>query len=146
MTKKILFLFTFSFLTHSCNYVEETSDKDSFYSTNSDSDKIRIRPKKLNQNELVRNDSCFENTNKYQVDDLKKIENFEKLFENSEYTGYCCCPETDFVIDFYKESEKIETYFADTINNGDKVQVFEKSFQFSFVIDKNKWKSYLMEI
>jgi hypothetical protein len=133
-------------LTLSCNYFEETSDKVSFYSTISDSDKIRIRPKKLNQNEVVMNDSCFENINKYQVDDLKKIENFEKLFENSEYTGYCCCPDTDFAIDFYRESQKIETYFADTIKYVDKVQVFEESFQFSFLIDKKKWKSYLMEI
>jgi hypothetical protein len=133
-------------LTLSCNYFEETSDKVSFYSTISDSDKIRIRPKKLNQNEVVMKDSCFENTNKYQADDLKEIENFEKLFENSEYTGYCCCPDTDFAIDFYRESQKIETYFADTIKYVDKVQVFEESFQFSFLIDKKKWKSYLMEI
>ena len=146
MTKKILFLFTFSFLTLSCNYFEETSDKVSFYSTISDSDKIKIRPKKLNQSETIKNDSCFENTNKYQVDDLKEIENFEKLFENSQYTGYCCCPDTNFAIDFYKKSQKTETYFADTIKFKDKVQVFEKSFQFSFIIDKKKWKSYLTEI
>jgi hypothetical protein len=133
-------------LTLSCNYFEETSDKVSFYSTISESDKIRIKPKRFNQNESVREDSCFENTNKYQVDDLKEIENFEKLFENSEYTGYCCCPDTDFAIDFYRESQKIETYFADTIKYVDKVQVFEESFQFSFLIDKKKWKSYLMEI
>jgi hypothetical protein len=146
MMKKILFLFTFSFLMLSCNYFEETSDKVSFYSTISDSDKIKIRPKKLKQSETIRNDSCFENTNKYQVYDLKEIENFEKLFENSQYTGYCCCPETNFAIDFYKKSQKIETYFADTIKYKDKVQVFEKSFQFSFIIDKKKWKSYLTEI
>ncbi|GAA4025469.1 hypothetical protein GCM10022386_05860 [Flavobacterium cheonhonense] len=133
-------------MTLSCNYFEETSDKVSFYSTISESDKIRIKPKRFNQNESVREDSCFENTNKYQVDDLKEIENFEKLFENSEYTGYCCCPDTDFAIDFYRESQKIETYFADTIKYVDKVQVFEESFQFSFLIDKKKWKSYLMEI
>ena len=83
-------------------------------------------------------------------DEFKKLSKdyaiLEKLFENSQYTGYCCCPDTDFAIDFYRESQKIETYFADTIKYVDKVQVFEESFQFSFLIDKKKWKSYLMEI
>ena len=146
MKNKILFLFTFSFFIFSCNYFEETNDKASFYSSISNSEKIIIRSKKINQNEVVRNDSCFEKVTKYKAENLKEIENFEKLFENSEYTGYCCCPDTNFAIYVYDESESFEKYFADTIKYDDKVQIFEKSFQFSFIIDKQKWKSYLKEI
>ncbi len=149
MKKIILLLFAIPIVLASCNdktqkQIEEISDKNSLTSTISNSNMIMIRPKKLNQTESTRSDSCFDIA-MYKVKE-SQIGGFEKLFENSNYTGYCCCPETDLSIDFYKDSEKIDNYFVDTIEFKDKVRIFEKSYQYSFLVEKQKWKNYLKEI
>ena len=92
------------------------------------------------------NDTCFESLPKYKVESLRQIKRFEKLFENSIYTGYCCCPETNLLIDFYKNTRKTDTYFIDTIESKNNVRIFSQAFQYSFLIEKKKWSNYLREI
>ena len=92
--------------------------------------------KKINQNEVVRNDSCFEKVTKYKAENLKEIENFEKLFENSEYTGYCCCPETNFAIYVYDESESFEKpdWLGQEVTNDEKY--------YNAYLSKNPYKNW----
>jgi hypothetical protein len=149
--KNTIILFIGVLLLVSCEkktqkYFEEISDKYYFNSIKSSSDKILIRLKKINQNESTMNDSCFENVAAYKAENSNQIERFEKLFVDSNYTGYCCCPETNLSIGFYKNSKEIDIYFVDTIQFKDKVRIFENGFQYSFLIDKQKWKNYLKEI
>ncbi|HKX87056.1 MAG TPA: hypothetical protein VJL37_10295 [Flavobacterium sp.] len=148
MRKIHLLLFLIPILLGSCNkktenYFEEISDKYSLTSSISNSDAIFFRLKKTNQPESTTNDSCFESVAKYKAEKSQQIESFKKLLENSEHTGYCCCPETNFSIVFYRDSEKIVTYFVDTIEFKNKVRIFEGGYQYSFLIEKQKWKNYL---
>ena len=138
-------------LLQSCNgKVENTfykiANNYSFNSTISNSDKIIIRPKKRNQTESTRDNSCFENKVIFKTEKSEGIKKFEKLFENSDYTDYCCCPETNYCIDFYKDSKKIDSFFADTLEFKNKIRVFESGFQYSFIIEKAKWKTFLNDI
>lgn len=147
--RKIVLIFIL-ILLQSCNgKVEKTfykiANNYSFNSTISNSDKIIIRLKKLNQTELTRNDSCFENKVIYKAEKSIEIERFKKLFENSNYTDYCCCPEINYCIDFYKDSKK-KSFYADTLEFKNKIRIFESSFQYSFIIEKAKWKTFLNEI
>ncbi|PJJ10022.1 hypothetical protein CLU83_3409 [Flavobacterium sp. 1] len=135
----------------SCNGKLESSTLEiinnySFNSAISNSDKIIIRQKKANQTEANRDEACFENKSIFETEKTERIESFKKLFENSKYTDYCCCPETNYSIDFYKKSEKIVSFFADTSQNKNKVRVFESNFQYSYLIDKNKWNLFLNQI
>jgi hypothetical protein len=148
--KKIILAFILIFL-QSCNGKLESSTQEiinnySFNSTISKSDKIVIRQKKSGQTESNRNDSCFENKGIFKTEKSEGIKSFDKLFKNSKYSEYCCCPETNYCIDFYKKSKKIDTYFVDTIQYKNKIRVFESSFQYSYLIEKDKWKLFLNQI
>jgi predicted Ser/Thr protein kinase len=128
------------------NTFYEIANNYSFNSTISSSDKIIVRPKKHNQTESTRNDSCFENKVIFKAQKSEEIKMFEKLFENSNYTDYCCCPETNYCIDLYKDSKKIDSFYADTLEFKNKIRIFESSYQYSFIIEKAKWKTFLNEI
>lgn len=148
--KKIILLFIL-FSLHSCNEklgnsAQEFIDSYSFNSIISNSDKIVIRPKKQGENKISRSDSSFESIAVFESEKPKEIKDFGKLFENSEYSGYCCCPETNYLIDLYKNSKKISFYFVDTIQYKNEVRVFENSFQYSYLIKRDKWKLFLIKL
>jgi hypothetical protein len=142
--KKYIFFILIITIFDSCNSVsEETLDKISFNSNLSNSNKVVLRVRKPNQNELSRNDSCFERKPNLKLERKSTVEDFKYLFSNSTYSGYCCCPESTMLIEFYNDSEKIETYFMETIESKDSVRIFEKSYQYSFRISKSSWNEFL---
>ncbi|MCZ8197001.1 MAG: hypothetical protein O9267_05305 [Flavobacterium sp.] len=148
--KKIFLIFILTVL-QSCNEksqdkIREMTNQYSFNADISNSNKILIRHKKNNQTESSRNDTCFDNINTLKAEKSKQINAFKTLFENSEFIDYYCCPKTNYCIDFYKGSNKINTYFADTIEYKNKIRIFEKSYQFSYLVEKEKWKSFLNKI
>ena len=126
--------------------MQKILNENDFKSTISESNEITIRPKKNNQTEGASNDSCFQNVEKYIFYKPNQIEGFKKLFENAEYTGYCCCPQTNYSINFYKGSEKISTYFLDTVEFKNKIRIFQSSYQFSYIIENDVWEKYLENI
>lgn len=147
--KNIFLLFIVALIIESCDkktqkQIDAFVDKESLTLTISDSDLILIRPKKPNQTESTREDSCFDLA-LYKAEKHQILE-FKKLFENSNYTEYCCCPETNMAINFYENSKKISTYFVDTIEFKNEVRIFEQSYQYSFLIKKQEWKDYLKKI
>ena len=115
----------------------------SFYVTIASSNKIVIKNKKNNQKESASNDTCFDTKTILKAEKSKQLNDFKTLFEDAEYTGYCCCPNTNYCLTFYKDATKIDTFYADTIEHKTKVRLFEKSYQYSYLIEKEKWKSFL---
>jgi hypothetical protein len=82
----------------------------------------------------------------YEVKDKQHLKRFRDLFKNAERTGYCCCPETNYTISFYRFQTKLYTYEVDTIAFREKVQIFDYGYQYSFLVDKQLWNNYLNEI
>ena len=78
--------------------------------------------------------------------DSTKINDFKNLLEDTKITDYCCCPTPVYSILFLKENTELETYFADTIEFKDKIRIYERSFQYSYVIEKQKWKNFLNKV
>lgn len=85
-------------------------------------------------------------TKTYKTRTKKQLEDFEKIFLNTEKTDYCCCPKSIYSIHFFNQKEELDYFYVDTIEFKDKVRISEKSFQYSYIIDKLKWKNYLIEI
>jgi len=82
------------------------------------------------------------------VTDKNQIIDFENVFKNGKRTDYCCCPDINYSIYFYqnKENEYFALYHVDTIQFKNKVRIFETSYQYSYIVDKNIWKNYLRKI
>lgn len=124
----------------------EISSEISFANTIENCNRIIIKSKKIDCTDLNTNDDCFENTQNFVAKNENQIKIFEKLFDNLSVTDYCCCPETNFKIDFYKNSKIVDTYFVDIVSVKDSVRVFEQSYQFSYIVEKRKWSDFLNEI
>ena len=82
--------------------------------------------------------------------DKNVIKDFKRLLNDSIKTGYCCCPKKMITISFYDKTTKIQDYYVDT--NLDEqyadvtdeyVQIFEPGFQFSYLIKKSDWASFI---
>ena len=134
-------------LIFSCNKIVEATQNtyDGFLlnSIESKSDQITI---KLHSPKSKIAIDTFSTEKVYRFIGEKQIERFDKIFENSEKTQYCCCPKTNYSITFLKEKKVIDIYFVDTIEFKNKVRLFENNWQYSYIIEKQKWKNYLNEI
>ncbi len=76
----------------------------------------------------------------------ESIDKFNSILKNSTKTGYCCCPEKHYIISFYDKSESFKSYYVDTVSVKNKVRIFEPSYQYSYMIEKNTWLNYLSKI
>lgn len=65
---------------------------------------------------------------------------------NAEKTGYCCCPTAIYSIHFLNKKEELDLFYVDTLQFKDKIRIYEKSFQYSYIVKKQKWKDYLNAI
>jgi hypothetical protein len=91
-------------------------------------------------------DTIVENKEIYTASSKEQLENFRKLFIDSERTGYCCCPTTSYTISFYYHRNNFEYYEVDTIEFKDKVRIFENTFQYSYLVEKKNWKDFLKSL
>jgi hypothetical protein len=82
----------------------------------------------------------------YKTKTKKEVEDFDKIFVNVEKTDYCCCPKIVYLIHFLNQKKEIDVFCVDTTEFKNKVRIFEGSYQFSYIIEKQKWKDYLKEI
>ena len=60
-------------------------------------------------------------------------------------TGYCCCPTAIYSIHFLNKKEELDLFYVDTLQFKNKVKIYEKGLQYSYIIEKQKWKDYLNE-
>ena len=107
--------------------------------------KISLLPQKENQAPDARGDSAFIQKESHSTENSIQIQNFKDLFKNSIKTSYCCCPQANYKIVFYRNREIIDYYFANT-EIKDSVIVFQKSYQSSQKIEKSGWNKLLNEI
>lgn len=127
--------------------IENILDNFSFNTTLSNSTQIVIKAydssvtyKRSGSIELFKPVKVFKTKNNQQIDD------FETIFENAEKTGYCCCPISSYSVHFLNKEELLGLFYVDTLQFKDKVRIYEGSFQYSYIIEKQKWKDYLNEI
>jgi hypothetical protein len=85
------------------------------------------------------------NENKYIITKNEEIKNFNSLLKKTKHTGYCCCPEENYVISFYNLEDNFQTFYVDTVAFKDKVQIFESGYQYSYLVDKLVWKAILKQ-
>ncbi len=145
MKKILLFLILIS--VSSCNQkTQEFVKQLSFDKLLSESDQIVI--KLYDSTEVKKQSRGVESWNPkktYSVE-KKKIVNFKNLLENAEKTGYCCCPISSYSVLFYKNNKELEIFYADTLEYKNRVRIYEGSYQYSYIIEKQKWKSFLSKV
>ncbi|WP_427872662.1 hypothetical protein [Flavobacterium sp. MMS24-S5] len=149
--KKLFLLILFSTLIISCNektqnYIDPIWDNFSFNSTVSNSNQIIIKSYDSTVTYKTVEVEFYPPTTEYKTSTKQKVKNFEAIFENAEKTGYCCCPKSSFTIHFLNQKEELDFFYVDTLEFKNKIRICEKSYQYSYIIDKQKWKEYLKEI
>lgn len=96
----------------------------------------------ISHNNRTRTFYPFSKENLLDINDQVSLQQFKKLIDESEETGYCCCPEMNLEISFYNKNNKFISYLVDTLTHKDDIQIFHKSFQYSYLINRNKWKDF----
>lgn len=151
LMKKLFLVILFSTLIISCNektqnYIDAIWDNFSFNSTVSNSTQIIIKSYDSTVTNKTVEVEFYAPTKEYKTSTKQKVKNFEAIFENVVKTGYCCCPKSSFTIHFLNQKEELDFFYVDTLEFKTKIRICEKSYQYSYIIDKQKWKEYLKEI
>lgn len=146
--RKTFLVILLTILILSCNYKAQYAFENfSFNRTISNSNQIIIKAYDSTLiNKIGRDVESQIPTKEFKTQTKQQVEDFEKIFVNAEKTGYCCCPRSSYSIHFLNKKEELDYFFIDTIELKNKVRIFEKSFQYSYIIEKQKWKNYLEEI
>ena len=139
-------------LTFSCNnktqyVVENIFDNFSFNTTLSNSSEIVI---KVYDSTIMHNRSgsleSLIQKKEFKIKKGQQLEDFENIFMKAEKTGYCCCPISTYSIHFLNQKDTLDLFYIHTLEFKDKVRIFESSYQYSYIIDKQNWKDYLNEL
>lgn len=150
--KKYVILLLVLFSIISCNNktlstIENLMDNFSFNRTISNSTAIII---KLYDTAVtkkrVSDVESFTSKKEFKVLNRKQIEAFSEIFINAEKTGYCCCSTAIYSIHFLNQKEELDLFYVDTLEFKDKVRIYEDSFQYSYIVDKQYWKDYLEKL
>jgi hypothetical protein len=150
--KKIFLLVLISITFLSCSSktqsaLENIIDNFSFNNTISNSTEIII--KLYDSKETGRKTSDIESftpKKEFKATNKKQFESFNNIFSNAEKTGYCCCPTAIYSIHFMNKKETLDLFYVDTIESKNKIRIYEAGFQYSYIVEKKKWKNFLDEI
>lgn len=88
----------------------------------------------------------FSNDVIYSASNASELNYFDAMLNESERTGYCCCPERHYTIYFYDKMNNYENYYVDTLDYSKKIRIYQSSFQFSYLVDKRTWSKFLRKI
>lgn len=75
----------------------------------------------------------------------EKIEHFKSIFENAKKTGYCCCPISNYSISLLDDNEEFGLFYVDTTEFKGKVRIYDCAYQYSYILEEQKWKRFLSE-
>lgn len=140
------------FVIFSCNYnsekiIDDVFDNYSFNSTLSKSTEIIIKAYDSTvTNKRSGGVESFIPTKEFKTKTKQQIEDFDKIFLNAKKTGYCCCPTSCYSIHFLNQKKELGLFYVDTLEFKNKIRIFESSFQYSYIIEKQKWKDYLNQL
>lgn len=87
--------------------------------------------------------ACYPFNNKEIYEISGTVKQFDSLLKTGKRTGYCCCPQTNYKISFYNNTDEFDNYYVDTLELKDTVRIYQTSFQFSYLIEKEKWIKFL---
>lgn|GEM_PF-2451584 len=150
--KKYVFLiialtFIFSCNNKHQNYIDNFLDNFSFNTTLSKSTQIIVKAYDSTvTHKRASNIESFPPIKEYKTNNKQQIKSFESIFVNAEKTGYCCCPTSSYSIHFLNKKQLLDLFYVDTLQFKDKVRIYEATFQYSYIIEKQKWMDYLYEI
>ena len=82
----------------------------------------------------------------FEIKGKQQLNNFRSLFDKNERTGYCCCPEANFRIQFYNTTDNFIYYNVDTVESKSRIRIYHPGFQYSYLIDRIVWDAYLSEL
>jgi len=144
--RKSILIIIYSFLVLSCNKTQKIINRSSFEKILSESSQITIKLHDSTEiNKQSRNIEFLRAKKTYNVLDKKMID-FKRMFENAEMTGYCCCPIPSYSISFLENNKKVNIFYVDAFQFKDKVRIYEGSYQYSYIIEKQKWVKFLGKI
>jgi hypothetical protein len=137
---KLFLLFCSISILSGCTQVSELINRcnnDNNHSERMNSNYIVIRENPTNS------DSIRTKGKKYTISSTEKINDFRSLFKNANKTDYCCCPSEHYIISFYDWNDYVGDYLVDTSEVKDSVRIYDLGYQYSYIIDKSKWKNLL---
>jgi hypothetical protein len=127
--------------------IEDVSHNYAFNETLNNSDEIIIKLHDQNESKSqARGIESFNTVKSYKLSNQTNIRRFDDLFKNAQKTGYCCCPTASYSVTFLNENKQLDVFYIDTTQVKQKIIFYEGSFQYSFVIEKAKWKDFLKNI
>lgn len=143
--KKIILLFFTLIIIWGCNHRKyENLNSLPFNELITESDQIVI---KLHDSTVEKHITSTEfNPKKIFKVSEEKIAHFKSIFENAKKTGYCCCPISNYSITLLDNNEEFGLFYVDTTELKGKVRIYDCSYQYSYIVEKQKWKSFLNRI
>ena len=147
MKIKILFLLIISLTIVSCkNKIQLNINNFTFEELISKCDKINIKLYDSTVEKQLSRGAELLIPKKVYVVVEKQIQDFKNIIENSESTDYCCCPISTYSISFLKSNKELEIFYVDTVGIKNKIRIYESGYQYSYIIEKQKWKDFLYRI
>lgn len=150
--RKTFLVILISIFILSCNnktqyIIENTLENFSFKATISNTDQIIIKAYDSTlTNKMGIAVETHTPTKELKTQTKQQVEDFDKMFVNAEKTDYNCCPRSSYSIHFLNKKEELDFFYVDTLQFKNKVRIYEKGFQYSYLVENQKWKNYLMEI
>lgn len=130
------------------SFLEDTFSDNSFEKNKSKCNRILINyyDETIPYQNTTLDYSPFSIERVYETIEIEKINQFNKLLENSEKTGYCCCPNRNLTISFFDKTKEFDNYFVDNVEFKDKVRIYQTGFQFSYLVNIAEWQKFLDKI
>ncbi|MEN2412945.1 hypothetical protein [Flavobacterium mesophilum] len=149
--KKILLLIIIAALTLSCNektqyFFDDILDNFSFNNTLSNSTQIIIKQYGSTVTNKTVHVQSYNSIKKYKTNSKQQFESFKAIFIDSEKTSYCCCPKSSYSIHFLDQQKELDFFYVDTLEFKTKIRICESGYQYSYIVEKQKWKDFLNEI
>lgn len=143
--KKIIQLFFALIIIVSCNQRKyDTLNSLPFDELIAESDQIIIKVYDSTVEKQITNIQYSKPKKTFKVAKEKKID-FKNIFKNAKKTGYCCCPLSNYSITLFDDDE-FGLFFVDTTEFRNKVRIYDTGYQYSYILEKQKWKHFLNEI
>ncbi|PXY38766.1 hypothetical protein DMB65_21365 [Flavobacterium cheongpyeongense] len=142
--KKNIQLFLVIIIISSCNHKKyENLNSLPFNELVAESDQIVI---KLHDSTVEKQITSTEsNPKKIFKVSAEKIDGFKSIFESAQKTGYCCCPTSNYSISLLDNNEEFGLFYVDTTEYKGKVRIYDCGYQYSYILEEQKWKRFLNE-
>jgi len=141
--KKIIPVFLALIIILSCNRKYENLNSLPFNELVAESDQIVI---KLYDSTVEKQITSTESNPKKIFNVSKeKIQNFKSIFKNAKKTGYCCCPISNYSISLLDDNEEFGLFYVDTTEFKGKVRIYDCSYQYSYILEEQKWRKFLSD-